>query len=818
MRYIEVILPLPLPGYFTYALKDDVQNDLIGCRVIVPFGKRKIYTGIVANEIEHKPTFANLKEVLDVLDVSPIINKPQLRFLKWISDYYMCAIGDVYNAALPTNLKLSSESYISLLPDIEVDTQQLTDHEFNVLQYLRKNELSTEEVRQITGLKSPYRVIKGLREKGIVHLYEKLKDKYAPKTEKRVRIRNEIINSDGLQKVTDQLEPKPKQLDVILSYLKLVDIFENPELNQHGIAVKDLKNDGVSESSLKTLVKNGIMETWDQVIDRFQLDTASHPMMPELSITQSRTYEKILEEFDQQNVVLFKGITGSGKTEIYIRLIREQIEMGNTVLYLLPEIALTTQIIKRFRKVFGNRFGIYHSRFSDNERAETYQKCLDGEFEFIIGVRSSIFLPFNNLSLIIVDEEHESSYKQFDPAPRYHARDAAIYLAHIHSAKVLLGSATPALESYHNALDGKYGYVTLDERFEYQPLPEIQFADLVKARKQRRMKGHTSSELLEAIQISVSQGKQVMLFQNRRGYAPFLQCDNCQNVPKCINCSVSMTYHIYQNQLVCHYCGYKQFHDPSCPSCGQERLRTMGAGTEMIEEELSTLLPDVKFKRMDLDTTRNKYSYQKLIDAFEDGSIQVLIGTQMISKGLDFEHVNLVGIYDADRMIHFPDFRSHERAFQMITQVSGRSGRKHERGTVIIQTTDPTQEILQHVKEGHLDLFYRDELEKRKEYKFPPFFRLIKVIIRDREKPTSFQAANQLGILLKKELGNRVMDPIEPIIGKIRNQYLHEIQIRLEKERINLPAVKDFLQASTNTLLALPSFKSVLIHFDVDPL
>ncbi len=821
MHYIEVILPLPLPGVFTYVLKaSELKENPVGSRVIVPFGKRKIYTGIIAKVLDGPaPSQYTVREVLEVLDDEPIITGKQLEFITWISKYYMSAIGDVYNSAIPTNLKLSSESYVAILPDVEIEYGDLDDHEYNVIQFLEKNELSSDEIRQITGLKNPYRILKSLRDKGYINLFEKVRDKYVSKKETRVRLSSDFNTEEALDNLTQILEKHQKQLDVIIAYLKKVDVLHDPSLNDRGISRKDLLSAGVSKSSLQTLIRNDIMESWDQVVDRFSFDDLEIRESPDLSDLQKLKREEIEKAFHDKQVVLLKGITGSGKTEIYMDLIRDRISKQEQVLYLLPEIALTTQIIKRFRRVFGDRFGIYHSRFSDNERAETYQNCLKGKYDFIIGVRSAIYLPFHHLSMIIIDEEHETSYKQYDPAPRYHARDAAIYLAHLHNAKVLLASATPSLESYHNAREGKYGYVELNERFEAQPLPEIAFADLVRARQQKKLKGSTSAVLLEAIESSLVHGKQVILFQNRRGYAPFIQCNNCQHIPKCPNCSVSLTYHIYQNQLICHYCGFKQYYDPNCQSCNSDKLRTVGVGTEKIEEELGLLMPDVRIKRMDLDTTRSKYAYQQIIDDFESGEIRILIGTQMITKGLDFEHVNLVGVYDADRMIHFPDFRSHERAFQMITQVSGRSGRKYERGKVIIQTSDPDQTLLKHIREGHLDLFYEQELKERANFRYPPFYRLIRIVVRHRDKQTALQGANQLYILIKKDLGDhRTLNPVEPVVSKIRNFYIYEILIKIEKHQVNLSAIKEFLQACRDTLLALPTFKSLLIHFDVDPL
>ncbi|MFY0686326.1 MAG: primosomal protein N' [Cyclobacteriaceae bacterium] len=821
MWYAEVILPLPLEGTFTYRFPNHLyHDDLVGCRVTVPLGKRKYYTGVICQISDKAKVEYTLKEVTELLDDSPILTANQLTFIRWLSAYYMAAIGDCYNATLPSGLKLSSESFIGAISDAEVDYSSLSENERIVLQFLESQELSTEEVKKITGLKHPYALLKSLTEKGAIYHYEKVKDKYSPKTEQRIRLGQQYVDDVLLNELALSLEKKTKQYDVLLAYLNNVPLLEDPSMNENGLAKKDFLTGHVSESSLKTLIKHGIFELWHQKIDRFSLAPNEEiKEIPLLTEIQEVTLKQIKLGFEHKLVTLFKGITGSGKTEIYMHLIQEIVDNGGTALYLLPEIALTTQIISRFRKYFGNRFAIYHSRFSDNERVEIYQNCLAGKYDFVIGVRSAVFLPLSNLQLVIVDEEHEPSYKQYDPAPRYHARDAAIYLAQLHQAKVLLGSATPSLESYHNAQEDKYAYVTLDHRYGDQPLPKIEVLDITKARKQRRLKGNFSDDLLERIQRSIDNQKQVILFQNRRGYAPYVSCDDCQHIPNCPNCAVSLTYHIYQNQLICHYCGFKQAHGSSCEKCNSNQVRTVGTGTEQIEEELSVLMPNIKIKRMDLDTTRNKYSYQQIIDDFEAGEIQVLIGTQMISKGLDFEHVDLVGLFDVDRIIHFPDFRSHERAFQLMTQVSGRSGRKHERGTVMMQTKDPEQPILNQIREGHLDIFYAQELAERRSFKYPPYHRLINIIVRHKDKTTAMQASNKLTMLLKTELHeHRVFGPIEPLIGRIRNYYIFEILVKLEKHQLNHAAVKQFISSSKDTLLALPTFKTVRIHFDVDPL
>mgnify|MGYP001222320021 CR=1 FL=1 len=820
MRYIEVILPISIPGLFSYSVPTNFkQKNLKGCRVIVPFGKRKYYTGLVYKNVDKVSSKFAVKEVFEVLDVEPIVTTEQLKFIDWVSNYYMCNLGDAYNAALPAGLKLTSESYLGMIPDIDINFEKLSDNEKIVIYHLKRNNISVEEVKKITRLKYPFQLVKNLIDAGIIYTFEKIKDKYTPKKEIRVKLHSHYIIEESFKKLSKKLNKYPRQAQVLQTYLKKIPVFENITLNELGISKKSFQLSGINASSLNTLIKNGIFETWEQQIDRFSFDHVPLQALPKLTIHQHHTLIEIQKSFTQKSTTLLWGVTGSGKTEIYITLVHQIIKNGGQILILLPEIALTTQIIQRFRCYFGNRFGVYHSRFSDNERTEIYQNCLNDKYDFLIGVRSTIFLPFKHLELIIVDEEHEYSYKQYDPAPRYHARDSALYLAQIHHAKVLLGSATPSLESYQNAIKSKFGFVKLNQRFKYQPLPEIKLANLSIARKQKKMKGHFTVELIDQIKSSINKNKQVILFQNRRGYAPIVECSECNHIPNCPNCAVSLTYHIYQNEVICHYCGFKIIFTKKCEKCHSNKIKTIGLGTEQIEEELSILIPSIRIKRMDLDTTRSRHAYQKIIDAFENRKIDVLVGTQMVTKGLDFEHVNLVGIFDADRIIHFPDFRSHERAFQLITQVSGRSGRKHDRGQVIIQTNKPEHPLLLQIKEGHLDLFYNQELAERKKFKYPPFYRLIKIIIKGKNKNSANQAANKLNGILQETLSEkRILGPAEPMINKIRNYYLFEIIIKIEKETTNLKSIKKFIQGSRHTLLALPKFKSLLIHFDVDPI
>ncbi len=819
LRFLEVILPVPLPGTFTYSFSESAfPNPEIGSRVIVQFGKRKIYTGIIAAIHDEAPNSYEPKEIMDLVDEVPIVTHTQLQFFDWISRYYMCTIGEVMNAALPAGLKISSESYLSLNPDIDLEDLDLSEKEEIVIRHLMSGDVKLNDVGPILDIKSPYNYVKKLKEKNIIQVFEQVKDKYIPKKETWIRLKEVYNNEDTLDQLCESLEGKQKQLEVLLAYLRLVPLFEYPSKNKDGISKKALLAEDISASSLKTLTKNGFFEEWEKTISRLDgILGASEEIAIDLSEGQSKALHEILAAFEQKSTALLHGVTGSGKTEIYISLIQNVLTNGGQVLYLLPEIALTTQIIKRLSKVFGEEFGVFHSRYSDNERVEVWQKVQKGEYNFVVGVRSAVFLPFTDLSLIIVDEEHEPSFKQHEPAPRYHARDSSIYLSSIFHGKTLLGTATPALETYTNALEGKYGLVELTERFGSVTLPKVTFANLVLERKQNKMKGNFSLTLLKAIQETLERNKQVILFQNRRGYAPYVTCHNCGYIPKCPHCDVSLTYHSYQNLLVCHYCGYKTDMLLECFQCQSTEIKTMSFGTEKIEEELELLIPEARIRRMDLDSTRSKYSYQKIIDEFENGEIDILVGTQMVSKGLDFEGVELVGVFDADRIIHFPDFRSHERAYQLIHQVSGRAGRRADQGKVIIQTNDPDQPILQRLRYQDYLGFYQNELLERQQFQYPPFYRIINITFKDVDKQVAGDAARFYSMEIRKHLGDaRVNGPIEPLIGKIRNQYLFEIFIKIEKQGINLAALKEFLLNSRNILLSQRSYKSVRVIFDVD--
>ena len=822
--FCNVLLPVPIPKFFTYRIPQSM-NELVvrGSRVIVQFGKKKILTGIVEEVHNRAPEVYDARYLLEVMDNEPIVRPAQLELFKWMAAYYMCTPGEVLNVALPSGLKLSSQSQIQLHPYFDFGTTpfQFNEKEQKLLEaLLEKQSLTYAEAEEILEQKTLYNIFKQLIAKEAIILFEAVKDKYKPKRVKRIRL-NEFYVSDkkNLQALFEVLEKQPKQSEVVLKYLKLCPVLQKPECNRQGLEKSLLaQEEEVSASSLKTLLKNEVFEEFEEIVPRFPLPSSLTPQVITLNEEQTRAKEEILNQFESKDTVLLHGITGSGKTEIYISLIEEALENGSQVLYLLPEIALTTQIVGRLRKVFGDRMGVYHSRFSDNERVEVWQGVISGELPLIVGVRSSVLLPFDNLGLIIVDEEHETSYKQYDPAPRYHARDTALVLSRLQSAKTLLGSATPSVESFYQAQQGKYGFVKLYSRYGKAQLPELKLADTRIAKSHKTMKAMFSEELVLAMQETVQKGEQAIIFQNRRGYAPYLNCEECSWIPKCTSCAVSLTYHMYANELRCHYCGFKDYVPISCPACGSHKIKTIGYGTEKLEESIRLMVPGANVKRMDLDTTRRKNSYQVIIDEFEEGKIDILVGTQMVSKGLDFDKVSLVGVFDADRMIHFPDFRSYERTFQLITQVSGRAGRSEIPGRVLIQTSNTDQAVLHQILAGDYEGMFQKEIEERKSFFYPPFSRLIRLIVKNSEKEVAEAAAQALATHLKSNLGaDRILGPEEPVVGRIRNQYLMNIHIKLERQNLDLPAAKEFILDSCQKLTGDKTFKNTDVVTDVDP-
>ncbi|MBL7882469.1 MAG: primosomal protein N', partial [Bacteroidia bacterium] len=743
--FVDVILPLSVPNLYTYRVPFDWNDSIfIGQRVVVQFGKGKLYSALVRRVHEEPPKQYAAKYIESILDTSPIVNEKQFALWEWMCNYYMCTIGEVMVAALPGGLRLSSETKIILNSEYKAKLQQqgITDKEYLIIDALELREvLSLTDIAEIAEQKTVYPIIKSLIEKGIVLIQEELKEKFKPKIETFVVLADELEEENKLKLVFDTLEKKAgKQLDVLMAYIKLSERYSKQKKE---VKRKDLiKLVEGSESAIKSLAKKNIFHLYEHEVGRLS-PFETENKVSDLNELQQQTFnsiktqfgidKKLLNKETTKDVVLLHGVTSSGKTEIYVKLIEETLAEGKQVLYLLPEIALTTQIINRLKKYFGEVVGVYHSKFNENERVEIWNNVLNSEViskedvathqhRLIIGARSALFLPFSNIGLVIVDEEHDTSFKQYDPAPRYNARDAAIYLAHIHKAKTLLGSATPSLESYFNAQEGKYGFAEMKQRFGDIQMPEIIIADVKEASKKKMMKSHFSPVLLDHITMALQNKEQVILFQNRRGFAPQLECDTCAWVPQCNNCDVSLTYHKHIHQLRCHYCGYSTKPPDKCAACGDTNVKMKGFGTEKIEEELAIFYPTAKVARMDLDTTRSKFAHQHIIQNFEEGNVDILVGTQMVTKGLDFDNVSMVGILNADSMLNFPDFRSFERSYQLMAQVSGRAGRKNKRGKVIIQTYNPDHSIIQNVLNNDYLTMYTNQLLDRKNFNYPPYY------------------------------------------------------------------------------------------------
>ena len=819
--FAELVIPVPIAKLFTYRVPALLNSKIkIGQRAIVQFGAKKIQTGIVLNIHNQPPKDYEAKYILELLDDQEIVFTQQLQLYQWIADYYMCTLGEVVNAALPSGLKLSSESIVQINPRFSLENTEFdfSEKEKMLLQRLREEPLGYSAIVKVVGSAKIYNLLKSLSSKGAIIIFEQVKEKYKPKTEKRIRLAPNYTSRKSLELLFETTAKKPKHEAALLKYLQYVPVFSDSTLNEKGITKSLLIDEETSDSVIRTLVKNKILEEFEITVPRFGFEDPEqqHPVL--LSEQQEQARNSIVKFFEEKNTVLLHGVTGSGKTEIYIDLIKRALEGGNQVLYLLPEIALTTQIVLRLKKIFGSALGVYHSKFSDNERVEVWNGVLTGKFRFVIGVRSSVFLPFDNLSLIIVDEEHDPSYKQHDPAPRYHARDVALVMAQMHHAKVILGSATPSVESYYHATSGRYGLVTLKERFGSAVLPEILFADLSNEKKRKTNKGEFSSLLLNEIKETTSKKEQVILFQNRRGYAPVVQCEDCGWVPKCINCSVSLTYHQFRHAMVCHYCGYREPLPNQCPQCTSKRILTIGYGTEKLEEELNLFFPEIKTQRMDLDTTRTKSGYEDIITGFESGETGILVGTQMVTKGLDFDKVSLAAVFDADRLMHFPDFRSYERAFQLITQVSGRAGRREKQGKVVIQTTNPKHQLFSFVLENDVIGFLKEQLHDRQQNFYPPFSRLIELTFKHTDKKTVREFADRITAELKSKLkGIKILGPGEPMVSKIRNEFLLHILLKIPRDQGHLAEVKKQLTETSAVILHDKVYRSVKVVFDVDP-
>lgn len=819
MKYVDVILPLPLANTFTYSvpaeLAEYVHN---GMRVVVPFGKKKMYTAVVYHVHMIMPTVYEAKDIICLLDDEPILRRPQLKFWEWISSYYQSFMGDVYQAAVPAGLKLESETKVCINPDFEAEGI-LTEKEEKVLMALAEGKpVTITELNKVTAMPDTMPTLKKLLDKGAVEISEEIADKFRLKTEVFVKINSEALKEENLRKIFDDLSRAKKQLDVLMKYIELSKCLQ-PNLFRE-VSRKDLlERAGASAAVLAGLVERGVLEIYHKEVGRLDVSLIQTLDRYPLNKFQQKAYTEIERQFLEKQVVLLHGVTSSGKTEIYIELINRVLAEGKQVLYLVPEIALTTQLTTRLKRVFGNRLGVYHSKFSDAERVEIWNNVLkDKTYDVIIGVRSSIFLPFRQLGLVIVDEEHESSYKQYDPAPRYHARNAAIVLASMHAAKTLLGTATPSIETYFNAQNGKFGLVELNERHQEMAMPEILVVDTKEAYRKKQMESHFTPLLLEKVAKALANKEQVILFQNRRGYAPYIECKACAYVPHCKNCDVSLTVHKVFNTLTCHYCGYTEPIKQICPACGTAgSLQTRGFGTEKIEDEIKQIFPDARVSRMDLDTTRSKKSYDKIITDFEQHKVDILIGTQMVSKGLDFEHVSLVGILNADNMLNFPDFRAHERAYQLMAQVSGRAGRKNKQGTVILQTTSTEHPIIGQVIRNDYKAMYDTQCEERKLFKYPPYFRMIQIVLRHRDSSIVTQAATRLAADLRTVFSYRVLGPNVPSVSRIQNMYIRHILLKFEVEASPEKA-KAILRQITDQLISEPKFKALWVNLDVDPM
>jgi primosomal protein N' (replication factor Y) len=821
--YIDVILPLPLPNLYTYGITGE-QAELImpGFRVTVQFGKRKNYTAIVKNVHQNKPGDFKVKGIISVLDDIPIVNLRQLRFWEWISEYYMCTIGEVFKSALPTGLKLESETRIF---PVEINNRdiELTDLEMLIHSVLNESHgLTLKQLKPYSGRKDMMPVIKNMLDKGIITVEEHLKVKYKPKYKTYIRLASEFKKKKSFYDLLGKIERYPKQLSILLKYTELSKMLTDKapvEVEKSDLLQKAM----AGHSVLNTLIRKRICETYLKETGRMSEKYSPAKKSVNLNASQKYVFNEIQKKFGEKDVVLLHGVTSSGKTEIYIRLIAEQVSKKKQVLYLLPEIALTVQIIDRLKNSFGDKVGIYHSKLTASERVEIYSnvngtlKPGQRQYQIILGVRSSIFLPFQNLGLIIVDEEHENTYKQHDPSPRYHARDAAILLASVHHAKVLLGTATPSLESYFNAQTEKYGLVKLNERYLNLEMPEIKVVDLKEVRKRKEMLSHFSPLLINSMSKALENKEQVILFQNRRGFSPYIECSNCGWVPVCRHCDVSLAYHKQYNRLVCHYCGYSASNPKSCQSCGSTSLLTRGFGTEKIEDEIAIIFPAKKVARLDLDSARRRNSYQTIISDFETGKVDILVGTQMIAKGLDFNNVKVVGILNADNMLNYPDFRSHERSYQLMAQVGGRAGRKNGRGMVIIQTSDPKNPIIRSVVHNDYESMYHDQLSERKKFNYPPFCRLINITLKHKETGILNRASDELAERLKSLQEVQTIGPEFALISRIQNMNLKNILLKLKKDA-SLSKCKIQIKDCINHVLSNPSYFNLKISIDVDPM
>ncbi|MBK7939306.1 MAG: primosomal protein N' [Lewinellaceae bacterium] len=811
--FAEIILPIPLPKRsYTYSVPEELAPLMKpGVRVEVQFGPSKLYSGLVKRVHDETPDYRT-KPVIAVLDEVTVVTPQQLTLWDWLADYYCCTLGEVMQAALPGHLKLTSETKLVFNADFGDDFSTLGNDEYLIAEALHiQNEVTVDDARKILNKKTVFPVIQELLNKGVLFLREDLQEKFRPKKVTAIRLAEPYhTQPDLLREVFNELQKKERQVEILMAYMTL-------SRRQPFVLKQELLHKAdVSPSSLQTLVKKGVLETYEREISRLSGYEDELNAAGELSAEQTRAVREIGHCFLEKDVTLLHGVTGSGKTRVYLELIRDVIKNGGQVLYLLPEIALTTQLVGRLQRILGSDISVYHSKINYNERVEIWRSAAAGQ-AVIMAARSGLFLPFRNLQLIIVDEEHDSSFKQYDPAPRYHARDTAIYLAKLYGAKTLLGTATPSLESYHNAQTGKYGLVELNERFGGLQLPEMQPVDLRDQMKKKQMQSIFSTPLMEALQTALDQGEQAILFQNRRGYSPILECQTCGWTAMCRHCDVSLTYHKHSNRLQCHYCGYQKEPVSVCPACGSGKITLLSFGTEKIEDELKLFLPKARIGRMDLDTAGSKTNLSNLLNDFEEKRIDILVGTQMVTKGLDFDNVGIVGVLAADQLVRFPDFRAGERAYQLLTQVAGRAGRKNKRGKVLMQAYNPAHPVLQEVLNGDFKGFILREMNERREFRYPPFFRLIHLTLRHKDPKIIHDAAAFFGNLLKEKLGERVLGPVVPHIPRVRGLYAEEIMLKLEKSAPLLSNTKKLIRHSIEVMGGRPGFGQVLVGVDVDP-
>ena len=818
-RYVDVIVPLPIAGQYTYSLPDEmVDRVCMGCRVVVPFGRKKFYTGLVTRVHDEAPEAYETKDVSELLDEQPVLLERQYKFWQWLSDYYLCTLGDVYKAALPSGMKLESETLVAYNPDFEAN-EILPEKEQRILDLLSQDtEQCITQLEKSSGIRQLLPVIQSLLEKGAIYVKEELKRSYKPKMELRVRLTEAMCSEEAIRQQFNLLARAPKQLAVLMKYLELAAWSSSGTLLKEVVRKQLLDASGASPAVLNGLVEKQVLEIYGQEVGRLSQECQHVQELHILSEAQETAYRQVLTTFHTKNVCLLHGVTASGKTEIYIHLIEQVLNVGKQVLYLLPEIALTTQITDRLKRVFGNRLGIYHSKFPDAERVEIWRKQLsENDYDVILGVRSSVFLPFRRLGLVIVDEEHEQTYKQQDPAPRYHARNSAIVLASLFGAKTLLGTATPSIETYYNALQGKYGLVELTERHRQICLPRIEIVDIKELARKKRMNGPFSPMLLHHMREALEKKEQIILFQNRRGFAPMVECRTCGWVPRCKNCDVSLTYHKGLNELTCHYCGYTYQVPHACPACGGVDLMDRGFGTERVEDDVKRIFPEARVARMDLDTTRTRTAYENIITDFEAGKTDVLIGTQMVSKGLDFDRVSVVGILNADSLLNYPDFRSYERAFQLMAQVAGRAGRKNRQGLVILQTKSPDLPLIHQVVANNYRQMYTEQLEERRLFRYPPFDRLVYVYLKHQKEEVADQAAAVLAGWLRSALGDKVLGPDKPPVGRIQRLFIKKIVVKIAQDT-SMTKVRAYLLQLQHALVEDGRFRSLVVYYDVDPM